>query len=257
MNEKQKLERVKRFFCSLRSRWKWALLALVAAAGGIWLLVNTEQEDAFWLKLVSIAVVAAVVFFLFWFSSLFIVNYTKKRLTEYNTNGGYSSGKPEGKIGLSFSRLLSVGERWQALIDLRELCDYSSFCFRGAAPSYVRIQWLRTDDLGWDDPRDVVKSWPKNNKIIYDVPFSEFGTEKTRLWISRKCDEDGEYVEAFLTSPDVIETNSEEYANAERVPLMLNEPCLLAYEVIEENPDGTQTRKEEQVGVITWIGGNG
>ncbi len=258
MNEIQKLERIKHFFCALRGRWKLALVSLAAACGGIWLLADMENKDNFWFKIVLVLVLATVVFFLFWFSSLFVVGNVKKKLVEYYTNGVPTSGKSGEKIRFSFSRLLSFTERLQAHIGLKELRDMSNYCFYGGPPSYVRIQWLRPQDLRPDDPKDEVKAWPDNNKkIIYNIAFPEFEGEMTRLWISRRCDENGEHAEAFLTDTSVIETKSEEYQNAVKVPLVLNEPCLLAYEVIVENPDGTQSRVDEPICAITWIGGNG
>ncbi len=249
MNYIQKLERLRNIFWSLRRKWGWALLSLAVAIGLIWLSNTLPDKNSVIYKIVLGVSIVAVAYFLLWISSFFIVNTIKKKLTYYYTNGLPNATKSEEKIQFSFSRLLSLSERITAYSNFKELRDISDYCFLGGPPSYVRIQWEPSVDT-FNEPKELVKSWPESNEI--PIPFT-CNNETVQITVVRECSDKGERV--FICQTPLNPTREERIA-AEKIQLLLNEPCVVAYGWLFENSDGSKTACDEILCTITWIGGN-
>ncbi len=248
MNDLKKLERIQRFFMNLRRRWPLVLICAVAELGGIVLLRSTSGSK--WSPVALCAVLAAAVYILLWCASHFVIDIVKKRRIEIYTYGVPNATKAEEKIHASSSRLLSWGERITAHRRFKELRDTSDYCFLGGPPSFVRIQWLEDSLRTAYEAKEVIHPWPNSNAIPLFFSYME---EEIQLTVVRECTENGERAFACLTPRN---PSREEQLAAKKVELTREEPCLLAYGMIEEKADGTQVPYDVQLCAITWIGGN-
>ena len=248
MNKMQLLEQLRHFFWSMRRWWTWVLLSVSVICGGAASLVVMENKDSLWFTIVLYLVLGASLFTLLWLSSFFFVNWINKTLNNYY-NAGTPNAKQTENMHISFSRLLSPKQRLQAYTDLKELRDATDHCFMSGSSSYLRIQWLLPGLPAYDEPKELVLPWPEDNQIFIDFTYEK---EKVFLRVSREYTETGEVANVELFPKGAA---SKEEA-LDSVRLLLDEPCLLAYESLDEQPDGTSVPHKEALCAVTWIGGN-
>ena len=249
MNKMQLLEQLRHFFWSMRRWWTWVLLSVSIICGGAASLVVMENKDSLWFAIVLYLVLGASLFTLLWLSSFFFVNWISKALNNHYAAATPNAAKQADDMHLSFSRLLSSKQRLQSYADLKELRDATDRCFLGGSSSYLRIQWLNPHLRTFDEPKEMVLPWPEDNQLFIDFTYED---ENVFLLVSRKYNETGElaWMELF---PEGAASKEEAL---DSVRLLLDEPCLLAYETLDEQPDGTSVPHKEALCAVTWIGGN-
>ncbi len=244
MKDLETLIRRERFFLAVRRRWKLGLLLLPLVIGGGILLGSMEDTEGFFFKLLLVLVIAAGALVLLWLSSYIIIPRLKRKRTELYTKGLTVANKPQEKITVSTSRMLTRSQKMQAWLNLNELKDTCLPCFGGNA-SFLRLQWPKNDSLAED-----LKYWDQDNRYSCDFTFNG---ETCKLLVERVMDENGR--ERVFACWLPRGAGREELQTAETVELRRNDPAVLAYGMTYDRADGVVMSHEELICIITWIGG--